>query len=110
MATRGRKKGVLKTPGSGRKKGTPNKLTVQVKDAIQNAFSTVGGEKYLVKVAKEDPRTFCALLGKVLPTQLEGDLGLTVKTHEEALAEIEKATLAAQSARKPNGKARPAHV
>ena len=89
MATRGRKKGVSKTLGSGRKRGTPNKLTMQVKDAIQNAFAEVGGQKYLVKVAKEDVRTFCTLLGKVLPTQLEGDLGLTLKTHEQALAELE---------------------
>ena len=109
MATRGRKKGVRKTPGSGRKKGTANKLTIQVKDAIQNAFTEVGGEKYLVKVAKEDPRTFCTLLGKVLPTQLEGDLGLTVTSHEEALAELDKAAQAAKSARKTNSKVRAAH-
>ena len=91
MATRGRKKGVRKTPGSGRKKGTPNVVTAKLKDAIENAFNEVGGQEYLVKVAKEDVRTFCTLLGKVLPTQLEGDLGLTLKTHEQALAELEKA-------------------
>ena len=90
MATatkRGRKKGTAKT--GGRKRGTPNVVTAEVKDAILKAFTTVGGEKYLVKVAKEDVRTFCTLLGKVLPTQLEGDLGLTLKSHEEALAELE---------------------
>jgi len=32
MVKRGRKKGVPKTPGSGRKKGTPNKATVEVKE------------------------------------------------------------------------------
>ena len=89
MATRGRKKGVRKTPGSGRKKGTPNVVTAKLKDAIENAFNEVGGQKYLVKVANDDVRTFCTLLGKVLPTQIEGDLGLTLKTHEQALAELE---------------------
>jgi len=57
----------------GRKKGTPNKLTASVKDAIEKAFKNVGGAKYLEKVANEDPRTFCTLLGKVLPTQITGD-------------------------------------
>lgn len=59
--------------GAGRKKGSPNKTTVQLKDAILNAFAEVGGEKYLVRLAKEDPRTFCMLLGKVLPATLAGD-------------------------------------
>ena len=32
---RGRKKGIAKTPGSGRKKGTPNKATADVKALAQ---------------------------------------------------------------------------
>lgn len=63
----------------GRKAGTPNKTTAALKDAILNAFATVGGESYLVKVAKEDPKTFCALLGKVLPMQVTGEAGQPVK-------------------------------
>ena len=60
-----------KRQGAGRKRGVPNKLTAHVREAVQNAFLEVGGENYLVKVAKEDPRTFCTLLGKLLPTQVE---------------------------------------
>ena len=56
----------------GRAKGTPNKVNAAVKEAIIGAFNTVGVEAYLVKVAESDPRTFCALLGKVMPTQLTG--------------------------------------
>jgi hypothetical protein len=56
----------------GRAKGTPNKVNAAVKEAIIGAFNKVGGESYLVKVAETDPRTFCALLGKVMPTQLTG--------------------------------------
>ena len=56
----------------GRTKGTPNKINAAVKEAIIGAFNKVGGETYLVDVAKTDPRTFCTLLGKVLPTQLTG--------------------------------------
>ena len=60
-------------PNSGRKKGSPNKITRDVKEAILSAFSEVGGADYLVKLAKEDQRTFCALLGKILPTTVGGD-------------------------------------
>jgi hypothetical protein len=56
----------------GRTKGTPNKVNAAVKEAIVSAFNKVGGEDYLVQVAENDPRTFCALLGKVMPTQLTG--------------------------------------
>ena len=61
--------------GKGRVKGVPNKATAALKDAILNAFTKVGGEDYLVTVAREDPRTFCTLLGKVLPMQVTGEDG-----------------------------------
>ncbi len=54
----------------GREKGTPNRVTASLKDAVLNAFEEVGGEKYLVKVAEDDPRTFCVLLGKILPKDI----------------------------------------
>ena len=56
----------------GRTKGTPNKVHAAVKEAIIAAFDKLGGEAYLVEVAKSDARTFCTLLGKVLPMQLTG--------------------------------------
>lgn len=60
----------------GRKKGTPNKSTTLVKKAIMSAFNDVGGADYLKRVAEEDPRTFCNLLGKVLPQELKAELDL----------------------------------
>ncbi len=63
-----------KRRGAGRKRGVPNMLTANIKEAVQNAFLEVGGENYLVKVAKEDPRTFCTLLGKILPTQVDAQI------------------------------------
>jgi hypothetical protein len=44
--------------GAGRKKGSPNKLTADVKAAIMAAFDEVGGVDYLKTVATTDPRTF----------------------------------------------------
>ena len=60
-----------KRPGSGRVPGTPNKLTANLKAIILGALEAKGGQAYLEKVADSDPRTFCALLGKILPTQIE---------------------------------------
>lgn len=59
----------------GRTKGTPNKTTAQVKEAILRAFDKVGGAAYLEKVATEDPKTFCTLLGRVLPTEITAPEG-----------------------------------
>lgn len=53
----------------------PNKTTAALKDAILGAFKTVGGENYLAGIAESDPRTFCMLLGKVLPMQVTGEDG-----------------------------------
>jgi hypothetical protein len=60
-------------PGAGRPRGKPNKTTADVKAAILSAFDKAGGVGYLVQVAENDPKTFCALLGKVLPMQVTGD-------------------------------------
>jgi len=66
-----RPKGMEKT--GGRKKGTPNKQTTALKDMILNVLHKAGGEGYLLEQAKEDPKTFLALVGKVLPLQVTGD-------------------------------------
>ena len=62
-----------KRPGSGRKKGGTNKITSDVRQAIMDAFSILGGAEYLRKVATEDPKAFCALLGKLIPVKVAGD-------------------------------------
>ena len=67
-------------PGPGRPKGSQNKTTALLKDAIlqaaQNAGNKVGSEgmvSYLEKQADENPGPFLALLGKVLPMTIAGD-------------------------------------
>lgn len=59
--------------GKGRRKGSQNKTTAALKDAILNAFNAAGGEKYLLTLAQTDPKTFAMLLGRVLPLTVAGD-------------------------------------
>ena len=62
-----------KRPGSGRKKGGTNKITSDVKQAILEAFNALGGVEYLCAVARENPKAFCALLGRLIPVKVAGD-------------------------------------
>lgn len=57
----------------GRQKGTQNKVSGELKEMILGALNTAGGEKYLVTQARDNPGPFLTLLGKVLPTTLQGD-------------------------------------
>ena len=64
----------------GRQKGTPNKTTALLKDAILKAAEQAGNKigheglvSYLEHQAAENPGPFMSLLGKVLPMQVIGD-------------------------------------
>lgn len=63
--------------GPGRPKGSVNKTTALLKDAILRAAEAAGGKDglvgYLKTQAKDNPGPFMALLGKVLPMQIGGD-------------------------------------
>ena len=63
----GRPKGTPKT--GGRKKGSKNKTTAEVKQMLLDSLHDpkVGGVKFLVKLATEDPRTYASLLSKLIP-------------------------------------------
>jgi len=54
----------------GRKKGVTNKASTELKGSIYEAFDKVGRVEYLVSVAENDPKTFCTLLGKLLPAEI----------------------------------------
>lgn len=51
----------------GRKAGTKNNTPSAVADGIIGAYEELGGKKYLVEVARKYPAVFLALLGKLLP-------------------------------------------
>lgn len=67
QVTRGVKKGSTKPAGSGRKAGTPNLITRDVKEMIITALNNVGGADYLTLQAKKNPVAFMTLLGKIIP-------------------------------------------
>jgi hypothetical protein len=62
-------------PGPGRPKGIPNKNTKIVKDMIMAALDQSGGVEYLVAQAKENPKAFLSLLGRIIPVQVTGEGG-----------------------------------
>lgn len=62
--------------GRGRKKGELNKLTRTIKEAIELSFEKVGGADYLARMADEQPVAYMTLLGKILPTQISGDVAV----------------------------------
>ena len=67
----------------GREKGTPNKVTKQLKELILGALDGVGGQAYLERQAEENPGPFLTLLGKVLPTTLSGDADNPLKVYQQ---------------------------
>ncbi len=63
----------------GRQKGTPNKITRDLRADILEAYRRAGGVEYLETIAKLNPQLYCTLLAKVLPTQVTGAEGGPVR-------------------------------
>jgi hypothetical protein len=59
--------------GAGRPKGSPNRVTANLKAMILNSLDKVGGEAYLEKLAIENSSAYAGLLGKILPAVLAAD-------------------------------------
>lgn len=76
--------------GKGRPKGSPNRTTVALKEAILLAATEVGEDGrghgaltgYMRGLARTEKKAFAALLGRVLPMTVVGDpnapIGITV--------------------------------
>lgn len=56
--------------GKGRPKGSVNKVTKTIREAIEASFDKVGGADYLARMAEEQPTAYMTLLGKVLPAHM----------------------------------------
>ena len=72
-------KGAPRPPGAGRKKGVPNRTTIELREAILQAVDQTGNEivsgggrtAYFSWLAKIQPASFATLLGKLLPSPHE---------------------------------------
>jgi len=66
----------------GRPKGSQNKTTRIIKDAVLDSFDRLGRCEYLVKLANgtaSDRAAYMTLLGRVLPNVIEGDVDHKVR-------------------------------
>lgn len=86
----------LSRRGAGRPKGSPNKTTAMLKDAILQAAESIGEDQagkdglagYCAFLAKEEPRAFASLLGRILPMQVAGSLSVTASSKEQRDAAV----------------------
>ncbi len=78
-------------PGAGRKKGVPNRLGSNLKEAILEAAERAGGQggmvAYLQMQAAANPGPFLSILGKVLPLQVTGADGGALQVIVKRFAE-----------------------
>lgn len=80
---------------AGRPKGSPNKTTALLKEAILKAAASAGGKAgligYLKTQAVKQPGPFMGLLGKVLPLQIgnDGDEAFQVTVIERVIVDPE---------------------
>jgi hypothetical protein len=75
----------------GRQKGTPNKATVQIKDAMLSVFADLQAESgsengHFLDWARGSPTDFYRLATKLLPTQVTGEDGGPIVTRIELVA------------------------
>lgn len=75
--------------GQGRKKGQVNRLTRTMKEAIEQAFEKAGGVDYLVRLANgtsSDRQAFAALIGRLLPMQVNSNIEARIRVELPWLA------------------------
>lgn len=61
----------------GRKVGTPNIITADIKSMIREALIDLGGKEYLKAQAATNAPSFMTLLGKTIPAELEAKMKLS---------------------------------
>lgn len=70
--------------GGGSRAGKPNKITKTVKEAFEAAFNEAQGMPG-VKLSdwmKDNPTDFYKIAARLIPTEVKGELGHTVKVSE----------------------------
>lgn len=94
------KPGHKPAPTAGRPKGSQNKVTLSVKQALTDAFDCLGGVTALVRWARLNQTDFYKLWTRLLPLQISGPDGgpiQVVKTkHDLSKLSIEELTMLAK--------------
>ena len=65
---------ICRPPNAGRPKGTQNRVNAAVKECLRDSFHRVGGTEWLVGLARTDPRTYAALLSRLIPAEIAQEL------------------------------------
>lgn len=108
--------GELTRKGKGRPKGSPNRVSRELKEMVLEALDRAGGVEYLVRQAKKkNAGPFLALVAKVLPLTINGNIDTRhwvmrlpqpAETNEEWLQQHHQRTLESpgnpSQDRKPN--------
>ena len=63
--------------GMGRPPGAVNKTTANLKAALEESFTELGGTRWLVELGKTEPKAYASLLAKLLPSQVNLDASVT---------------------------------
>lgn len=79
------KKGAPSINPSGRPKDQMT-LGREVVEALRDSFQELGGAQYLIEMGKEDRRTYAALIAKVIPADVNHNVGLAVIDLSAAMA------------------------
>jgi hypothetical protein len=80
---------VLPRPRKPAKQGTVAALT----ESMMEALAAAGGADYLLAIARDDPKTFCALLTRILPVRGEAgkaESGIMLRWEGSTLRKIGK--------------------
>ena len=75
----------------GRQKGTPNKTTKAVKEALSECFDEMGGVQSLVEWGKANQTEFYKLWCKMLPTEVKAEVTAEITPISAVEIEIVKA-------------------
>lgn len=70
------KKGRDRAPngGNGRPKGAVNRVTADVKSMVMTALDHAGGAEYLFMQAYDNPKSFMALVARIIPSEVKAQV------------------------------------
>jgi len=92
----GRPKGGVKF--GGRKKGTKNRVTATVKDAILHAYNAIGGDDAFSEWANAEKTEFYKIYSRLVPLDLQanGEITITVNKMVDNLPGVDLKTIDAK--------------